>query len=898
MLKTKLHRPPLSAEHVLRHRLIDELNSNIYKPLTLICAPAGYGKSMLTSSWIEESNNQSVWLSLSEDDNDLRTFVIYIIAAIQKTFPGHLAKTEDLINAPELPSVSLIAQNLINELDQIQEDFIVILDDYHLIHDNNIHQLIDEVLKYPPEHLHLCLLTRRDPALRIRNLRVHNRMTEIRMEELTFTIEEIIELFRNIHGINLKETTAVSLQETTEGWITALRLASMASKNDPEIEESLASFKGELHTLSDFLIEEILSKLSVQLQDLLFITALLGRFCLDLTKSCFLKSENHPSEKTKLDELFNQLINSDLFLIPLDDERKWFRYHHLFQNILINQLGSRFDSRKRASIYLAAANWFEKQGLIDEALHNFILAEEYNKAAALVLANAHSEFVNGVGKVETWLNILPPEMKDNNPYLLLLNAWHAFGQFHLERIPPIIQKVNELIKDTEPAFQISTELGFFQGNFQYWMGDTEGSIKTLSKAMSHFDQVPPHVRCNIQLVLAMAMQKNGAYDKIVPETKSKINNPEKYTGIDIGYFYGILSFVHLLSGNLRKVLDAAEQMQLHTKKIKHKFLLYWSYYLQALAELQLFQTDKALKHFEIVSQKHLIVDTRAVFDSMAATALLEQFNNNSVEAIRLLTNAVNYATEISDQQSLTVIRSAQARIALMQGDLQKATEWANSFDEPPSFAGMFFWQEVPCITKSKVLINTGTRDSLQLAEEVLNLLYDLAAPNHLYIQLVEINLLQSLVLFKTNQVEKSIEKMKAALLQAEKQGFLRPFVEVGDLALEPLEIMKERNVCVDFIQEVTSLIIKRASSVSNDLHKHAFIPSNSNDNEKVVLTNRELETLYLLAEGFRNKEIANKIYVSEGTVKKHVYNMGQKFNTSTRVELINKARDLGYIQTD
>jgi LuxR family maltose regulon positive regulatory protein len=211
---------------------------------------------------------------------------------------------------------------------------------------------------------------------------------------------------------------------------------------------------------------------------------------------------------------------------------------------------------------------------------------------------------------------------------------------------------------------------------------------------------------------------------------------------------------------------------------------------------------------------------------------------------------------------------------------------------------MFFWQEVPCITKSKVLINTGTRDSLQLAEEVLNLLYDLAAPNHLYIQLVEINLLQSLVLFKTNQVEKSIEKMKAALLQAEEQGFLRPFVEVGDLALEPLEIMKERNVCVDFIQEVTSLIIKRASSVSNDLHKHAFIPSNSNDNEKVVLTNRELETLYLLAEGFRNKEIANKIYVSEGTVKKHVYNMGQKFNTSTRVELINKARDLGYIQTD
>jgi LuxR family maltose regulon positive regulatory protein len=458
--------------------------------------------------------------------------------------------------------------------------------------------------------------------------------------------------------------------------------------------------------------------------------------------------------------------------------------------------------------------------------------------------------------------------------------------------------VNELIKDKEPEIQINAELSFFQGNFQYWMGDTEGSIKTLSQALSLYDQLPSHVRCNIQLVLAMAMQKNGAYDKIVPELKREINNTERNTGIDIGYLYGALTFTYLLSGKLRNAHDVAVMMQLHTKKARQDFLLNWSHYLQALAEIQLFQTEKALKHFEIISKKYFIVDTRAVFDSMAATALIQQFNNNSVEATRLITDAIDFANKIGDPQSLTIVRSAQARIALIKGDLQTATEWANTYNEPPSFAGMFFWQEVPFLTKAKILISTGTKDSLQHAEELLSLLYDIAVPTNLDIQLVEIDLLQSLVLFKTNQVEKSIEKMKAALLQAEEQGFLRPFVEVGDLALEPLEIMKERNVCVDFIQEVTSLIIKRASSVSNDLHKHAFIPSNSNDNEKVVLTNRELETLYLLAEGFRNKEIANKIYVSEGTVKKHVYNMGQKFNTSTRVELINKARDLGYIQTD
>ena len=468
----------------------------------------------------------------------------------------------------------------------------------------------------------------------------------------------------------------------------------------------------------------------------------------------------------------------------------------------------------------------------------------------------------------------------------------------MERIPPIIEKVNRLTKDTEPEIQVGAEMSFFHGNFQYWMVDTEGSIKTLSQVLSHFHQIPQHVRAVTQLVLAMAMQKNGDYDKLIPELKQKINNTKKYTPIEIGWLYGSVNFVHLLSGKLGSTLDDGLIMELLTKKIQSDFLYYWSIYLQALANLQLFQTEKALEHFEIVSKKHYIVDTRAVFDSMAAVSLIYQFNNNSAEVHRLITDAVKYARELGDPQSLTVVHSAQARIALMQGDLQKATEWANTYDEPPDFAGMFLWQEVPYLTKAKILISIGTKDSLQDAEDLLSLLYDIAAPAHLDCQLVEINLLMSIVLFKTNQLEGSKEKVKAALLQAEEQGFLRPFIEMGDLALQPIEMMKESNVCVEFIRKITNLILERDDSASKHLHKHTFAPPNINDPDKVVLTNREIETLHLLAKGLRNKEIANKIYVSEGTVKKHIYNMGQKFNTSTRVELINKARETGFIQTD
>ena len=898
MLTTKLHRPPLSAEHVFRYRLIDELNRNIYKPLSLICAPAGYGKSMLASSWIEESNIQSAWLSLSEDDNDLFTFLNYFVIAIQKIFPGKLSKTQAILNAQELGKEILISHTLINELDQIQEPFILVLDDYHLIHSNDIHQQIDELLRYPPENLHLCILTRRDPPLRIASLRSHNRMTEIRMDDLGFLEDEVLSLFKKLHGIELERSTAISLIDKTEGWITALRMISMASKNNPDIEKKLVAFKGGLYSLTEFLIEEIRSGLSDEMEDLLFSTAILKNFCFDLVKASFTKSENVTSEGTSIDELFHQLVNSDLFIVQLDDERKWFRYHHLFQRILINRLRQHFDAERIKSIRLAAAIWYEKEGSIDDAMNQLITADEDEKAAKLVIKYGHSTFLNGVGQVGIWMNKLPYAVIEGNPSLLLLKAWHAFGQFHMERIPPILEKVNRLTKDTEPEIQIGAELSFFHGNFQYWMGDTEGSIKTLSQVLSHFHQIPQHVRAVTQLVLAMAMQKNGDYDKLIPELKQKINNTKKYTPIEIGWLYGSVNFVHLLSCKLGSTLDDGLIMELLTKKIQSDFLYYWSIYLQALANLQLFQTEKALEHFEIVSKKHYIVDTRAVFDSMAAVSLIYQFNNNSAEVHRLITDAVKYARELGDPQSLTVVHSAQARIALMQGDLQKATEWANTYDEPPDFAGMFFWQEVPYLTKAKILISIGTKDSLQDAEDLLSLLYDIAAPAHLDCQLVEINLLMSIVLFKTNQLEGSKEKVKAALLQAEEQGFLRPFIEMGDLALQPIEMMKESNVCVEFIRKITNLILERDDSASKHLHKHTFAPPNINDPDKVVLTNREIETLHLLAEGLRNKEIANKIYVSEGTVKKHIYNMGQKFNTSTRVELINKARETGFIQTD
>ncbi|WP_297795978.1 LuxR C-terminal-related transcriptional regulator [uncultured Eudoraea sp.] len=889
MLLTKLHRPPLSLEHVFRFRLIDELNKNMYKPFSLVCAPAGYGKSMLVSSWIEENKHPAAWLSLSSDENDYRTFLIYMIAAIRKVFPGKLEKAEALVKAPELPDNKSIAHSLINELDQIQVNYIVVLDDYHLIRNDAIHQLIDELLRYPPENLHLCMLTRRDPPIRIENLRAHNRMIEIRMRELTFTEEEIIGLFYKLHGIKLERSLAASLQKRTEGWITALQLISLASKNKPNIENELSSFTGDLNTLSDFLIEEILSGLSDDMKELLFSTALLNRYCLELVKACFQPKEDDNSDFLKTETLFDQLINSNFFLIPLDDKRKWFRYHHLFQKTLVTHLGSRFDTERIKRVHYLAAKWFENQGLIEEALGHMIKSGKYEEAAIIIKINAHDEFLKNVGKVETWLNKLPLDVKENSPSLQLVKAWHAFGQFHLEEIPPILEKVNILIKDTVPDPHLSSELYFFQGNFQYWTGDTEGSIQSFDQSLKQCDHLHEHVRCNIELLRYLALQRKGNYNMAVTDLNSRIKRTEQYTRMDIAYYWGSLAFVHLLAGELRSALDAADQMQMFTKKIGANFLLNWSFYLQALVNLQLFQLDKAFDHFEVTSEKHYVIDTIVVFDSKVSLALIHQLNGKSKEAFKIISATIDYAKVIGDPVSLLLVQSAQSRIAILQGDIQAAFQWADTFNEPPSFAGMFFWQENPHMTKAKVFIAKGTPECLQKAEEILITMLDIASSSHLDCQLVEINLLLSLALEKMGQKKASMEKLKTSVILAEKHGFIRPFIEAGKSAMVLLDSLREKGVASDFIDEIDKLIIKVSDKKDSALHKNIEV------SEKVVLTERELETLELLATGLKNKEIANALFVSEGTIKKHTYNMGKKFNTSSRVSLLNRARELGLI---
>lgn len=278
MLQTKLHRPPVSSEHVYRDHLIDLLDKNLYKPFTLVSAGAGYGKSMLISSWLEKYKIPFAWLSLSDDDNDLRIFINGISTSLRKKFPKALVHINDFLEAPVLPSLNVLSESLINGLDEIEEEFVLVLDDYHLIQNMQINELMNKLLQFPPQLMHLVVISRSDPFLNLSSLRARSRINEIRMAELCFNESEIRELLKNIFHTESNIEISHKLLQQTEGWITGLRLLFLMVKKGADLNETFEKIHAINPNSTNYLLEEVILNQPEPIQDCIVKMSILNRF--------------------------------------------------------------------------------------------------------------------------------------------------------------------------------------------------------------------------------------------------------------------------------------------------------------------------------------------------------------------------------------------------------------------------------------------------------------------------------------------------------------------------------------------------------------------------------------------------------------------------------------------
>jgi ATP/maltotriose-dependent transcriptional regulator MalT/ActR/RegA family two-component response regulator len=368
ILRTKLQRPVLFEDLLPRSELMVRLDELRRRPLTLVSAAAGYGKSTLASLWLEAWEGPYGWLSLDDVENDLRQFLNYLLAAIANAFPGACEATRSLLQAPELAPVSDLSRYLGNDLEEIKDPFILVLDNYHLIREKTVHDLMDAVLAHPPQNLHLMLLTRRDPPLLTSKLRALDQVSEIGTAELRFTVAEIKAFLETTLGHSVDEKTAATIQERLEGWPAGMRLISKALKHSGDLDRLLAGLKGGFPTIMDYLMTEVLSHQPPEMAKWMTATAILDQFCAPLCDA-LLGSEAAPGTcEINCDEFIARLQKDNLFLMALDSEHRWFRYHPLFRQMLHDQLNRHWSPEEIAALHSRANAWFAENDIKYDAI--------------------------------------------------------------------------------------------------------------------------------------------------------------------------------------------------------------------------------------------------------------------------------------------------------------------------------------------------------------------------------------------------------------------------------------------------------------------------------------------------------------------------------------------------
>jgi len=912
ILRTKLHRPPIPRDHVHRARLLERLEERRYRPLTLVSAPAGYGKSTLVSRWLQACASPSAWVSLNKNDNDLHLFLNYFLAAVQTMFPDAASETMTLVNAPTLPPLSVLAGSLANELDLIKQDFILVLDDIHHIREESVYKLLTELLYHPPQSMHLVLAGRLDPSLPIALLRAREQVTEVRLFDLRFSTEETAEFLQIELREKINEAQVAALVEKTEGWVAGLRLACLSMLHRSDLDPKLLEPHVDAQFVMEYLFTEVFSRQPSEIIQYLLRTAILDRFCGPLCEAVCAPGVDSLTRELGGWDFIAWLKKENVFLISLDTENHWFRYHHLFKKLLVNQLKRACSTEEIKAIHTQAGAWLAENGIIEEAVHHYLAADDIPVAIQLVARHGHNLMNNQQWlDLERLIGMLPRDHAEEDPELLILKAWHHHVQTSgcdLQTKVAYNKKIEPLINNlSEKALTRETEIiGHFEalrGIEFYLAADGENALKYFRSAC---DKIPMHhkrARVSAYLFVAGAYQMTGDL-----ETGLSIYTNEIQESIDQGSDYYApyiekLCYLYWINADLVAIRQTAERSLKIAMKLRLAesvaFALYFlgtiSYHQNKLkiAEERLTQLVNDYYFLNVVMAAHGSVALAMVYMARGELDQAEQYCKK----------ALNYAIDTNNQEAIRIIRAFEAEYALRRGHIAKASQWAERFRSEPFTVPYLFY--FPHLTLVRILMAQDTSDSRHQAADLLNQLYDFLTSIHNKQFQINVLALQAVHHDTLGEQSAALDKLTEALNLAEPNGFIRLFVDMGPQMEDLLKRLQEKDVAVDYIEKLLAAFRDDKLRMMPDAPDHesrsphppvspSLIPASPQLLEN-PLTDRELDILELLAQRLQNKEIADKSFISTETVKTHLNNIYRKLNVSNRREAVTQAYSLGIL---
>ncbi|MCZ7552049.1 MAG: LuxR C-terminal-related transcriptional regulator [Anaerolineales bacterium] len=860
--------------------MIERLNESLSSgcKLTLLSASAGFGKTTLVSEWIDHSEKRVAWLSLDEGDNDLSRFLTYLIATLQTIAPDIGKGAAAAIQSPQPSPAETTLTTLLNEIAAFLDSFILVLDDYHLIDSQPVDQALIFLVENRPPQMHLVIASREDPNFPLARLRARGQLIELRAADLRFTPAEATEFLNPIMGLNLSVEDVAALEARTEGWIAGLQLAALSMQGQPDPTKFIQSFAGSHRFVMDYLVEEVLRQQTANIQIFLLHTSILDRMCGPLCDAVL------GSPTASGQETLEFLEHANLFIVPLDNERRWYRYHHLFGELLRHRLGQILAPGDMAELHIRASQWYEDNSLAFEAFRHATAANDVERAERLVESEAIGLHFRSVAMpVLDWLTSLPKPVLDTRPRLWVRSATLALmvGQ---------TTGVEEKLQATEAVFAAQTASQDAEPDDQ--TRDLIGQIACARATLALFRYDPD----------AMIVQARRALEFLYPENLTyrftanwALTTALMFRGdragaaqacqecIDISQKSGHV-FSKILAANNMGALWEMENQLFQAAEIYRQALRLFGDHPQPNASIALLGLARICyewndlnaaeqygqQSLELFQQFDRAIDRFIVSEVFLARVKLAR---GDVEgAASQLAQAEQSARQKNFLLRLPEIAALKVSVLLRQGQVAAAAQLVQQHDLP--------------LCQARVLIAQG-EPSAALA--MLELLRQEMEEKGWADELLKVMVLQTIALYAHGEKKKAVQVLGEVLALTETNGFIRLFIDEGELMAELLSAAAALGFSPDYANKLLAAyeVEMKGEQPTSTIPDPSFLIE--------PLSPRELEILRLIAQGLSNTEISRRLFLTLNTIKGHNWHIFSKLQAQNRTEAVARARELGLL---